>query len=95
MLKVKGVESRTVSAPDVRRSAAPATVVHTSAVMPCRSAGLPLSSDMFSVKVYLQQKQQGQLCTLYGCGSPGVAAVAYNGALQGAKSHPVPRLGEL
>ena len=44
---------RTVSAPDVRNREAPATVVHTSSVMPCLSAGLPLSRDMFSVRVYL------------------------------------------
>ena len=45
---------RTVSAPDVRSNLALATVVHTSSVTPRLSAGLPLSRDMFSVRVYLQ-----------------------------------------
>ena len=47
-------EGRTVSAPDVRSNLAPATVVHTSSVTACLSAGLPLSRDMLSVSVYLQ-----------------------------------------
>lgn len=47
------VKQCTVSAPDVRSKLAPATVAVTSCVMPCLSAGLPLSRDMFSVRVYL------------------------------------------
>lgn len=54
-----GRKWRTVSAPDMRSNVAPATVLQTSSVTPCLSAGLPLSKDMFRVRVYLQAAGQG------------------------------------